>query len=90
MLLKIFMKLKKIFSYVLINPECDKFWLYHYKKSGKTRLGHCYWRYFKNYIDYMICWNDKKNNNFFQKQLVCFKIFVFLVDFEYNNNAIRN
>ena len=25
------------------DPECDKFWMYHYRKSGKTRLGHCYW-----------------------------------------------
>ena len=42
------------------DPKCDEFWMYHYKKSGKRRLGHCYLRYLKNYIDdYMICWNDK-------------------------------
>ena len=42
------------------DPECNKFWMYHYRKSGKTRLGHCYWRYLKNYInDYRTCWNDK-------------------------------
>ena len=55
MLLVIFMKLKKIFRYVLTLIQ-----MYHYRKSGKTRLGHCYWRYIKNYFDdYTICWNDK-------------------------------
>ena len=38
----------------------DKFLMYHYRKSWKTRLGHCKWTYLKNYIDdYMICWNDQ-------------------------------
>ena len=42
------------------DPKCDKFWMYYYRKSWRTRLGHCKWRYLKNYIDdYMICWNDK-------------------------------
>ena len=42
------------------DPECNEFWMYHYKKSRRTRLGHCYWRYLKNYIDdYMTCLNDK-------------------------------
>ena len=42
------------------DSTCDKFWMYHYLKSWKTRLGHCEWTYLKNYIDdYMICWNDQ-------------------------------
>ena len=42
------------------DQECNKFWMYHNNKSGKTKLGHCYWRYLKYYIeDYMICLNDK-------------------------------
>ena len=40
----------------------DKFWMYHYKTSYKTRFGSCKWHYLKNYIDeqdYSICWNDQ-------------------------------
>ena len=49
---------KYIKSCIDFDPECDKFWMYHYKKSGKT--GYCYWRYLKNYIDdYIICLNGK-------------------------------
>ena len=55
------MKLKKDVQLCIdFDPECNKFSMCHYKKSGKTRLGHCYWRYLKNYIDdYMICLNNK-------------------------------
>ena len=42
------------------DSKCDKFWMYHYRKSWRMRFGHCKWSYLKNYIDdYMICWNDK-------------------------------
>ena len=42
------------------DSTCNKFWMYHYRKSWKTRLGHCECTYLKNYIDdYMICWNDQ-------------------------------
>ena len=44
------------------DSTCDKFWMYHYKTSYKTRFGSCKWRYLKIYIheyDYRICWNDK-------------------------------
>ena len=42
------------------DSTCDEFWMYHYRKSWKTRFGTCKWTYLKNYIDYyMICLNDK-------------------------------
>ena len=40
----------------------DKFWMYHFKPSYKTRFGDCKWHYLKNYIDeydYFICWKDQ-------------------------------
>ena len=49
------------------DPECNKFWMYHYQKSRKTRLRHSYWRYLKNYIDdYKICWNNNEKTVFFK------------------------
>ena len=44
------------------DSTCDRFWMYHFKTSYKTRFGDCKWRYLKNYIDecdYFICWNDQ-------------------------------
>ena len=44
------------------DSSCDKFWMYHYKTSYKTRFGSYKWHYLKNYIDeydYSICWNDQ-------------------------------
>ena len=43
------------------NLVCDKFYMYHYKKSYIMRLGNCKWRYLNSYINeyiYRLCWND--------------------------------
>ena len=29
------------------DSKCDKFWLYHYRKSWRRRFGCCKWTYFK-------------------------------------------
>ena len=45
-----------------INFGCKKFWLYHYKTTGKGKWGHTYWRYLKNYINnayYDVCYYNK-------------------------------
>ena len=47
---------------ITFDPECDEFWMYHYRTSGKGRFGFCYWCYLKNYIDecyYYICEQGK-------------------------------
>ena len=44
------------------DPNCDEFWLYHYRKSYQTGLGKFKWCYLKSYIDeyiYKLCWDDK-------------------------------
>ena len=50
-----------------INFGCKKFWLYHYKTTGKGKWGHTYWRYLKNSINnayYDVCYYNKYNNKF--------------------------
>ena len=47
-----FSKIKKDIQLCInFDPECNKFCMYQYRKSVKTRFGTCNWRYFKNYID---------------------------------------
>ena len=61
MLLIIFVHLETIFILCIdFDKKCDKFWMYHYRKSWRTRFGRSKWTYFKNYMDdYLICWNNK-------------------------------
>ena len=45
-----------------IDFGCAKFWLYHYKTTGKGKWGRTYWRYLKNYINnayYDVCHYSK-------------------------------
>ena len=59
----IFLEIKKDIQLCIdFDPTCNKFWMYHYKKSYITELGNCKWRYLKFYINeyiYRLCWNDK-------------------------------
>ena len=44
------------------DPSCNNFWIYGYRRTGRTGLGNFRWEYLKNWINHCIheiCYNNQ-------------------------------
>ena len=44
------------------DPSCNNFWMYDYRRTGRTSLGNFRWEYLKNWINHYIneiCYNNQ-------------------------------